>query len=214
MENNQTPKEFPETQDIRTHEDSNQIEAQPETQPETVDVDSALPDQFEPFIEDLPEERRKDFIKAIVQVQTENAVKFQTATAFRGPLPPPEMLAGYENALEGAADRILTMTETQLSGELELKKLRVNNESKSIDNESKSIENDRHIINGVNKSRITGQWLAFAFLVLISGGLLYLDYLGHPEVVKVFYVLAAIAGVLIFKNWRSENNSNKTEKKD
>lgn len=30
-----------------------------------------------------------------------------------GPIPPPEMLAGYERALAGAADRILRMAEVQ-----------------------------------------------------------------------------------------------------
>ena len=34
---------------------------------------------------------------------------------FRGPLPPPEILGGYEQALPGAADRILTMAEEQAS---------------------------------------------------------------------------------------------------
>ncbi len=32
-------------------------------------------------------------------------------TVFQGPLPPPEILAGYDSVLPGAADRIITMAE-------------------------------------------------------------------------------------------------------
>lgn len=34
-----------------------------------------------------------------------------STSVFQGPLPPPEILAGYERALPGAADRIVTMAE-------------------------------------------------------------------------------------------------------
>lgn len=33
--------------------------------------------------------------------------------AFRGPIPPPNILSGYEKLLPGAADRILSMAENQ-----------------------------------------------------------------------------------------------------
>lgn len=38
----------------------------------------------------------------------------QEVTSFQGPLPPPEVLKEYDNALPGAAERILAMAEKQL----------------------------------------------------------------------------------------------------
>lgn len=37
--------------------------------------------------------------------------RFVQETVFQGPLPPPEILAGYERVLPGAADRIISMAE-------------------------------------------------------------------------------------------------------
>lgn len=39
--------------------------------------------------------------------------KFIAATAYSGPLPPPELFVQYEQVLPGAADRILAMVEKQ-----------------------------------------------------------------------------------------------------
>ncbi len=41
---------------------------------------------------------------------------------FSGPLPPPEILAGYDKILPGAAERILKMAETQSSHRQEMEK--------------------------------------------------------------------------------------------
>jgi uncharacterized membrane protein len=41
------------------------------------------------------------------------ALQVTTATAFAGPIPPPDQLAKYERALEGLADRIVAMAEQE-----------------------------------------------------------------------------------------------------
>ena len=49
--------------------------------------------------------------------QTQNPTTFQITAAsarFSGPLPPPEVLAKYNDALPGAAERIIAMAESQL----------------------------------------------------------------------------------------------------
>lgn len=57
---------------------------------------------------DIRNERRRSFLsefhREVVSIEATN-----------GPIPPPKMLAGYEEALPGAADRILTMAEKQQS---------------------------------------------------------------------------------------------------
>ena len=50
---------------------------------------------------------------------------------FRGPVPPPEVLAGYEATLPGAADRILAMAERQSRHRQELETTVVAGESKA-----------------------------------------------------------------------------------
>ena len=42
------------------------------------------------------------------------------ATRFSGPLPPPQLLQGYEDVLPGAAERILRMTEKQLDHNIKM----------------------------------------------------------------------------------------------
>lgn len=51
-----------------------------------------------------------------------------TATGFIGPLPPPEILRGYEEALPGTAERIIRMAEKEQDARLEA-------QSKTIDSE-------------------------------------------------------------------------------
>lgn len=41
------------------------------------------------------------------------SIEITAASAFAGPLPPPDLLAKYEKALPGLADRIVTMAEAE-----------------------------------------------------------------------------------------------------
>jgi uncharacterized membrane protein len=44
-----------------------------------------------------------------------NSVSLQVAKGFSGPVPPPDLLAGYESVLPGSAERIIRMAETEQS---------------------------------------------------------------------------------------------------
>ena len=48
-----------------------------------------------------------------------------TASAYTGPLPPPEQLRGYENVLPGSADRILKLAENQAAHRQHIEKVAV-----------------------------------------------------------------------------------------
>jgi uncharacterized membrane protein len=50
------------------------------------------------------------------------AQSVEVTQAWSGPLPPPEVLAQYEQILEGAAERILTMAETAITGRIDADK--------------------------------------------------------------------------------------------
>jgi len=49
---------------------------------------------------------------------------------FRGPIPPPNIIAGYEKILPGAADRILAMAENQSKHRQEMEKKMIEAESR------------------------------------------------------------------------------------
>lgn len=49
---------------------------------------------------------------------------------FSGPIPPPNIIAGYENVVPGAADRIITMAETQAKHRQALETIEVKAEAR------------------------------------------------------------------------------------
>lgn len=56
-------------------------------------------------LESLSDDQRKVIVGALYAIEE--------SSSFRGPLPPPEMLKGYESVLPGASERILKMAEKQ-----------------------------------------------------------------------------------------------------
>lgn len=60
-----------------------------------------------------PEEEKKIILRLI-------SASVQKATSFSGPLPPPEILEGYNNILPDGAERILTMAENQSKHRMKL----------------------------------------------------------------------------------------------
>ncbi len=66
--------------------------------------------------ETLPEsvERISGALRAVVRAEIQ--------MSFQGPIPPPEILAKYNDAVEGAADRIIGMAERQQEHRIELEK--------------------------------------------------------------------------------------------
>lgn len=110
--------------------------------------------------------------------------------AFHGPLPPPETLAGYEQACPGAAERILRMAENQAGHR----------------QEQETVHQDlaRLIVAAEVSSERRGQWLAFSLAVLISGGGVYLLSIGKEVTgfVALMTPLAAMAGVFIYAKKR------------
>lgn len=69
-------------------------------------------------IEDATEKR---MVKAVAKVMQ---------SEFSGPIPPPNMIKGYEAILPGAADRIITMAEKQSSHRQEMERKIISTESR------------------------------------------------------------------------------------
>lgn len=56
------------------------------------------------IVQDLEKRPKKELVKEIIRLERNE---------YSGPIPPPELLGGYEKILPGAADRILAMAEKQ-----------------------------------------------------------------------------------------------------
>jgi len=76
---------------------------------------------------DAPKGRANVAIDQVVRVEQ------TTVSAFAGPLPPPEILAGYNKAAPGAAVRILAMAEAQQAHRIYLEKAVIDRESRRSD---------------------------------------------------------------------------------
>jgi uncharacterized membrane protein len=81
-----------------------------------------------------------------------------SSSSWEGPLPPPVVLQAYDDIVSGAANRILTMAETQGAHRLQIEKT---------------------IVNGDSKRGYLGISAAFAPSAMVIGGGIYLIANGH-----------------------------------
>lgn len=77
-------------------------------------------------LESLTDEQREVIVGALYAVEE--------SSSFRGPLPPPEMLKGYESILSGASERILAMAEKQQEHRMHIEKTIVERQTKQSGN--------------------------------------------------------------------------------
>ena len=92
---------------------------------------------------------------------------------FQGPLPPPEVLKGYEEALPGTAERIVTMAEDEACHRREMQRFKLGSDAK--------LE---------ARGQTFGFWLA---AIPLAGGMVLIG-LDKP-VIGTAAVIAAIAGL-------------------
>lgn len=75
-----------------------------------------IPDELKTVLSDpgLSEEKKKIILRAIVTTSV------RKASSFSGPVPPPEILKGYNEVLQNGAERILMMAEKQSNHRMQL----------------------------------------------------------------------------------------------
>ncbi|CAK0777582.1 DUF2335 domain-containing protein [uncultured Gammaproteobacteria bacterium] len=119
----------------------------------------------------------------------EKVLAVVAATVFSGPIPPPEQFAQYDRVLPGAADRILSMAESQ--------QLHSHNwERAALEHQARN----SHL----------GLWLGFAALTLLVQGALLSVYLGYQALAGGFIGTAALGLIPAFINGRGLVNWTKT----
>ncbi len=66
----------------------------------------------------------------LTKSNAQNAVRYQRAELYAGPLPHPDTLSKFEQILPGAADRILKQAEAQTQHRIEIEKMVVSSDIK------------------------------------------------------------------------------------
>ena len=135
--------------------------------------ESKIPSDLQFIIKDpeIPITKKKQIIKAMA------GIAIGGATSFSGPIPPPEVLKGYNEILEDGAERIFLMTENQSKHRMEL--------------ESHAIREEL---------RQSGRGQVFGFILGIIGLALTtaLALLGHETIAGIFGTTTILGLVTVF----------------
>ncbi len=150
-----------------------------ESQPEIKEKDK-LPDLFEVLPEDLKpvlvklSEKDREKAARVIMAQISTII---TKTSFSGPLPPPEILQGYENVIPGSAERILKMAESQSTHRQQIEKT-------VVASQMKQSERGQHY------------GLGIGIFGLILGAIL--TFCGYATVASVLFATTIIGLVSVF----------------
>ncbi len=116
------------------------------------------------------------------------------ASLYSGPIPPPELFVGYEKALPGLADRVMTMSESQSAHRIEI--------------ENKVVKTD---------SLRSTLGLIFAFIIVVTGMILgaLLVYKDKPisGFVAMITPLGIVVGAFILQRASLDLGKDKTKEK-
>lgn len=100
---------------------------------------------------------------------------YPRSTSFRGPLPPPDVLRGYNDILPGAADRIIRMAERE--------------------GDHRRLYEQRELRRRSREATI-GQFLGFGLALALIGGAVYSASIGYPWVATAMASVPLIGEVL------------------
>ena len=123
--------------------------------------DSTEDFSLDQVLENLPEEKQAEVVQLLVQ----------QSAFFAGPLPPPEVLHGYEEILPGSADRVVQLAE----------------------NEQQARQRDNRHILGNDSFRIAGS--VVVSLALIAAGV-FCGYIDQPWLGGVLGTSGTFAGIM------------------
>jgi len=110
----------------RLEEDGIGDPGEPERQSQESETDGILDTVDEEILAEVIQEEAPQIAHAVIRQQR------QVRTQWRGPLPKPKDLAEYEAILPGLADRVVSMAEVALNGQVETEKCLANGDVNSI----------------------------------------------------------------------------------
>lgn len=132
-----------------------------------------IPEEFKPILADpdIPKDKKDKIIRAVL------GISIRKASSFSGPIPPPELLKGYNEVVKDGAERIVIMAEKQSNHRMKLE--------------------DHAIREELKQSRL-GQ--VFGFVLGIVGLLLaaILAILDHETIAGIFATTTILGLVTVF----------------
>jgi uncharacterized membrane protein len=128
---------------------------------------------------------------------------------YSGPIPSPEIIRGYEEVVQGSADRILKMAERNLEH-------RISTENKQLDH---SIKSEARLINTETSLSYLGLISGFIIAIFGLSGAIYLGIKDKPVASAIMSggTLAGLVSVFVSgksmgqKQLKNEDNSTKNE---
>lgn len=143
-------------------------------------IDTVVSAELDSVLAPLSDEQKQIVLRSIMAARSES---------FSGPLPHPELLRKYEEAIPGAAERIFKIAENEQNHRIQY-------------------DNDR--LNGALSQSKRGQWMGFSLCILFGMLSLATAYLGYPVLAGVLgggtIVSLAIVFVLNKEPKHSENS--------
>lgn len=151
---------------------------------DTVDHKPQCSDKIKPevaeILQELPESKRKVVIKSIQAIERES---------FRGPIPHPRLLKGYDDIQKGFAERIVAMAEKE---------------------QQHRFDCERKVIKSSISSTKRGQWMGFIIAIFFCIAAIAMCFLGHPIVAGIIGGSTLVAVVTVFIT----NRPSKSEEED
>lgn len=144
--------------------------------------DNLDPEQLE-IIEDLPADTQAKL----------SSIFTAKSSSFSGPIPPPEILKGYNDIIDGGANRILIMTEMQLSHRISLEK---------------------DVIKQQQKQSGRGQIMGFILAFLCLGSATFLGFTGHDTLAGIIATTTILGLVAVFVLGKIRQEKDLSEKKN
>lgn len=123
------------------------------------------------------------------------------AAQFQGPIPPPQILAGYENLLPGAADRIISMAEKETYHRQMMEK-------KALDSEINGL---KHEASDTRRGQYCG--LLIGITAILSGT--YTSVNGYPwagSFIGVGGVIGLVSAFIAGRNTKPSNDESQSTK--
>lgn len=84
------------------------------------DPEIIIPEEVKPILKKLPDKEKKTVVSAMIALSVNRV--------WNGPIPPPDILAGYNDIIPGGAERILRMAEKQSDHRIEIEKTVIDRE--------------------------------------------------------------------------------------
>ena len=149
-----------------------------------------IPEEIQTIIEDpeIPQAKRDRIIKAFIRV-----ISIRQASSFSGPIPPPQILKGYNEVVKNGAERIVIMAEKQSNHRMQLE--------------------DHAIKEELKQSRL-GQIFGFILGLVGFGLATTLAMFGHEAIAGIFGTTTILGLVTVFvlgKKAQQKDLSDKTE---